>query len=97
MTTVRARRVYEAPEAADGKRVLVDRLWPRGLAKAAAHLDEWLKAVDQDPPAIGRVRRLVYPAGPHCRHRLLRGVSRRRQVSRPSSRMTRSSSRCSVW
>ena len=45
MTTVRARRVYEAPEAADGKRVLVDRLWPRGLAKAAAHLDEWLKAV----------------------------------------------------
>ncbi len=36
MTTVRARRVYEAPDAADGRRVLVDRLWPRGLAKAAA-------------------------------------------------------------
>ena len=42
---VRARRVYEAPDAADGRRVLVDRLWPRGLAKAAAHLDEWLKAI----------------------------------------------------
>ena len=41
--TVRARRVYEAPDAADGRRVLVDRLWPRGLAKAAAHVDEWLK------------------------------------------------------
>ena len=36
--TVRARRVYEAPDAADGRRVLVDRLWPRGLAKAAAHI-----------------------------------------------------------
>ena len=45
MTTVRARRVYEAPDAADGRRVLVDRLWPRGLAKAAAHIDEWLKAI----------------------------------------------------
>lgn len=45
MTTVRARRVYESPDAADGTRVLVDRLWPRGLAKAAAHLDEWLKAI----------------------------------------------------
>ena len=43
--TVRARRVYEAPDAADGRRVLVDRLWPRGLAKAAAHIDEWLKAI----------------------------------------------------
>ena len=43
--TVRARRVYEAPEAADGKRILVDRLWPRGLRKDAAHLDEWLKTV----------------------------------------------------
>jgi uncharacterized protein YeaO (DUF488 family) len=42
---VRARRVYEAPDPADGRRVLVDRLWPRGLAKAAAHIDEWLKAV----------------------------------------------------
>jgi uncharacterized protein YeaO (DUF488 family) len=45
MTQVQARRVYEAPDPADGKRILVDRLWPRGLAKAAAHLDEWLKAI----------------------------------------------------
>ncbi|HEY3877007.1 MAG TPA: DUF488 family protein [Trebonia sp.] len=45
MPQIRARRVYEEPETADGKRVLVDRLWPRGLAKASAHLDEWLKTV----------------------------------------------------
>lgn len=40
---VRVRRVYEAPEAGDGARVLVDRVWPRGLAKAEAELDEWCK------------------------------------------------------
>ncbi|MEU0037871.1 MULTISPECIES: DUF488 family protein [unclassified Streptomyces] len=42
---VRVRRAYEVPERADGARVLVDRLWPRGLAKAKAHLDEWCKQV----------------------------------------------------
>jgi uncharacterized protein YeaO (DUF488 family) len=42
---VRLRRVYETPEPSDGRRVLVDRLWPRGLSKSAAALDEWLKAV----------------------------------------------------
>src|SRR5918993_6099703 len=43
--TVRVRRVYEEPEPADGTRVLVDRIWPRGLAKAKAALDEWCKDV----------------------------------------------------
>jgi uncharacterized protein YeaO (DUF488 family) len=42
---VRLRRVYEAPDPSDGQRVLVDRLWPRGLAKNKAALDEWLKTV----------------------------------------------------
>jgi uncharacterized protein YeaO (DUF488 family) len=42
---VTARRVYEPAEPSDGRRVLVDRLWPRGLSKDRAHLDEWLKAV----------------------------------------------------
>jgi uncharacterized protein YeaO (DUF488 family) len=45
MHEVRARRVYEQAEPSDGRRVLVDRLWPRGLSKEKAHLDEWLKAV----------------------------------------------------
>jgi uncharacterized protein YeaO (DUF488 family) len=44
-TTVRVRRVYDPPDPADGHRVLVDRLWPRGLAKSAAAVDEWLRAV----------------------------------------------------
>lgn len=41
---IRVRRVYDTPEPDDGARVLVDRIWPRGLAKADAHLDEWAKA-----------------------------------------------------
>ena len=40
---LKIKRVYEPSEEADGYRVLVDRLWPRGLAKADTHLDEWLK------------------------------------------------------
>jgi uncharacterized protein YeaO (DUF488 family) len=39
----RVRRVYDPPEPADGVRVLVDRLWPRGLAKDRAAVDEWPK------------------------------------------------------
>ena len=45
MEHVRARRVYEEPQPDDGRRVLVDRLWPRGLSKVRASLDEWLKAI----------------------------------------------------
>jgi uncharacterized protein YeaO (DUF488 family) len=44
-TAVRVRRVYDQPGPADGYRVLVDRLWPRGLSKDAAAVDEWLRDV----------------------------------------------------
>jgi uncharacterized protein YeaO (DUF488 family) len=43
--TVRVRRIYEAPAAEDGIRVLVDRVWPRGVRKEAAAIDEWAKDV----------------------------------------------------
>jgi uncharacterized protein YeaO (DUF488 family) len=42
---VRLRRVYEPPASGDGKRILVDRVWPRGLSKDKARLDEWVKDV----------------------------------------------------
>ena len=42
---IRVRRVYDDPSPTDGTRVLVDRIWPRGLAKDRARVDEWLKAV----------------------------------------------------
>lgn len=43
--TVGARRIYEEPGPTDGSRVLVDRIWPRGLSKEKAHLNQWCKAV----------------------------------------------------
>ena len=39
------KRVYDPPEATDGYRILVDRLWPRGLKKEAVQLDEWNKNI----------------------------------------------------
>lgn len=39
------KRVYDPPAPDDGLRILVDRLWPRGLSKATAHLDLWAKEV----------------------------------------------------
>jgi uncharacterized protein YeaO (DUF488 family) len=42
---VQVRRVYDTPARGDGTRVLVDRIWPRGLAKTKADLHEWCKEV----------------------------------------------------
>jgi|SRR5580765_1150250 len=39
------KRVYDEPSSADGARILVDRLWPRGLSKERAHVDVWLKDI----------------------------------------------------
>ena len=45
MATYRIKRVYEQPAAGDGFRVLVDRVWPRGLSKQDAAIDLWLKEI----------------------------------------------------
>jgi uncharacterized protein YeaO (DUF488 family) len=42
---IHLRRAYDAPGAEDGSRVLVDRLWPRGLGRASAKIDLWLKDI----------------------------------------------------
>lgn len=42
---IRLKRAYEPVEATDGWRVLVERLWPRGVSKERLHLDEWIKEV----------------------------------------------------
>lgn len=67
MPHVQARLVYDESETSDGRRVLVDRVWPRGLTEEAAHIDEWLQAVapsddlrrwyDHDPAKFGEFRR----------------------------------------
>jgi uncharacterized protein YeaO (DUF488 family) len=45
MSKPRLRRAYDPPDAADGLRILVDRLWPRGLNRDAAKIDLWLKEI----------------------------------------------------
>ncbi len=49
ITTILLKRVYEKPTIEDGKRILVERLWPRDLRKEAAKMDEWLKEVAPSP------------------------------------------------
>ena len=44
-THLRLKRAYEPAAAEDGVRILVDRLWPRGLSKAKAALDDWMKDI----------------------------------------------------
>lgn len=43
--TILLKRAYEPPEPSDGFRILVDRLWPRGVSKSSAHIDLWLKDI----------------------------------------------------
>ncbi|MFE7412372.1 DUF488 domain-containing protein [Streptomyces laurentii] len=57
---LRVRRIYDPPEPDDGLRVLVDRLWPRGVAKADAHIDTWPKDLT---PSTGLRRWFHSPEG----------------------------------
>jgi uncharacterized protein YeaO (DUF488 family) len=47
---IRVRRIYEEPSPQDGTRVLVDRIWPRGLTKGNAALGEWCKKIAPSTP-----------------------------------------------
>ncbi len=46
---IKLKRAYEPPERSDGARLLVERLWPRGLTKEKAAIDEWFKEVAPSP------------------------------------------------
>lgn len=46
---IKIKRIYDSPATTDGYRVLVDRLWPRGIRKDKAQLDEWLKGIAPSP------------------------------------------------
>ena len=45
MNEIRCKRIYDLPDETDGFRILVDRLWPRGVKKDAAHIDFWAKDI----------------------------------------------------
>ncbi|OIJ93940.1 DUF488 domain-containing protein [Streptomyces monashensis] len=57
--SVRTRRIYDGPDPDDGVRVLVDRLWPRGVCKEEAHVDEWPKGLT--PSTAPRTQELKTP------------------------------------
>jgi len=42
---IKVKRIYDPPSPDDGKRILIDRLWPRGMKKEEAHIDQWLKEI----------------------------------------------------
>lgn len=45
MKTIKIKRIYEDPSNSDGYRILIDRVWPRGVSKESAKLDDWKKEV----------------------------------------------------
>lgn len=47
---VKLKRAYEAPAPDDGTRILIDRLWPRGVRKTEAAIDEWMKEIAPSTP-----------------------------------------------
>ena len=49
MGTLKMKRIYEEAEPSDGRRILVDRLWPRGMKKERAKLDVWAKEITPSP------------------------------------------------
>lgn len=56
MYEIRCKRIYEAPAENDGKRILVDRLWPRGISKEKARIDLWAGSVAPTTPLAKVVR-----------------------------------------
>ncbi len=49
MASIKTKRIYEQPARTDGMRILVDRLWPRGVSKETAALDQWCKEIAPTP------------------------------------------------
>jgi uncharacterized protein YeaO (DUF488 family) len=92
---VEVKRVYDEPGSRDGQRVLVDRIWPRGLARDRAALDEWMKEVapstelrkwyGHDPDRFAEFRRRYLGELKDTEHAealdRLRRLARRRRVT----------------
>lgn len=76
--SLRLKRVYEEPSAEDGQRVLVDRLWPRGLSKERAELDAWLR----DLSPSDALRRMVHAAPEDSWERFLEEYRRELETER---------------
>lgn len=90
MTEILLKRAYEPAAKSDGKRVLVERLWPRGIKKEALHLDTWMKDVapstelrkwfNHDPERWNEFRKRYFAelaANPESWHALLENAPSR--------------------
>ena len=76
------KRAFEAPAPEDGHRVLVDRLWPRGVAKADARIDDWPKEVAPSD-ALRKAFHAGEPGWGEFRRRYLRELKAHRETLRP--------------
>ena len=76
---MRLKRAYEPAAADDGTRVLVERLWPRGVSKAEAALDDWMREHRAEPGAAEVVRPRRRRAGTEFRRRYRGGACRPRR------------------
>lgn len=79
---IRLKRAYEPAATTDGRRVLVERLWPRGVAKAALRLDEWAKDVAPSPE-LRRWFGHVPARWPEFRRRYFEELRAREEAWRP--------------
>jgi hypothetical protein len=59
VVALRVKRVYEEPEEVDGERMLIDRLWPRGLFKEKAEITVWRKVEDAETLCSDIARRVI--------------------------------------
>lgn len=91
---IKIKRVYDPPSKTDGTRLLVERLWPRGMKKEAARLDGWLRNV---APSTGLRKWFSHDPAKWAefqrRYHLVRGQSRRRRDAQ-ASRLRRQSGSC---
>jgi uncharacterized protein YeaO (DUF488 family) len=93
MATIGCKRAYEPPSPGDGRRVLVDRLWPRGLKRESAAIDDWPRELapsdelrrwfGHDPERFAEFRRRYRAELRGQRERLeqLRGAARRGPIT----------------
>ena len=86
--SIRTRRVYLPPSPSDGYRVLVDRLWPRGLRKEEARIDLWLREVAPSD-ALRRWFGHDPQRWPEFRERYFRELSGRAELLAPLARRAR--------
>ena len=77
---IRLKRVYEKPAPDDGLRVLVERLWPRGLSKERAAVDLWIKDVAPSPELAGGLT-MIRPGGANSKNATVRNSGRTRTWS----------------